>query len=177
MTASGEVRVAVQGTKIQISEVTCDDIDQFSKVRKVQSAPPQPISEKTFKAGIQKLIGDTGTFQDWGGERNDLYTSKIRHKGQRRAVAFAFKGPATHGVLTPRKLGKNGNQIQRLFLSPAEIFVVQYHAQIDQDVIQQMQAFATVNSVREGKRIWYGVIDGDDTNRLLKAYPRQSSLM
>jgi hypothetical protein len=29
-----------------------------------------------------------------------------------------------------------------------------------------------MNSVREGKRIWYGVIDGDDTNRLMAAYPK-----
>jgi hypothetical protein len=31
------------------------------------------------------------------------------------------------------------------------------------------RVFATMNSVREGKRIWYGVIDGDDTNRLMAA--------
>jgi hypothetical protein len=176
LVAGGPIRIAVQGVKVQISAVTCEDLDQFVKVRKIQDAPAQTISEKAFKQGIQKLIGETGTFNDWGGERNDLYSSKIRHKGQRRAIAFAFKGPGTRGVLTPRKLGKNGNQIQRLFLSPAEIFMVQYHDHIDQDVIQQMQAFATLNSVREGKRIWYGVIDGDDTRRLLKAYPRQFGL-
>jgi hypothetical protein len=51
---------------------------------------------------------------------------------------------------------------------------VQHHDQIDEDVIQQMEAFATLNSVREGKRIWYGVIDGDDT--LLQAYPKQFGL-
>lgn len=84
---------------------------------------------------------------------------------------FAFKGPGMQGTLTPKKLGKNGDQIQRLFLSPAEIFIVQYHSQIDQSVIEQMIAFATLNSVRERKRIYYGVIDGDDTNLLLKAYP------
>jgi hypothetical protein len=92
------------------------------------------------------------------------------------AIAFAFKGPGATGVLTPKKLGKNGDQIQRLFLSPAEIFVVQYHSQIGQSVIEQMKAFAKLNSVREGRRIWYGVIDGDDTNRLLSAYPRQFRL-
>ena len=118
------------------------------------------------------MIGENGEFKDWGGERNDVYTSKLRHKGKRRAIAFAFKGPGTKGVLTSRKLGKNGDQIQRLFLSPAEIFVVQYRDQIDQSVVEQMRAFATLNSVREGKRIWYGVIDGDDTLRLLAAYPR-----
>lgn len=172
----GSIRVSVQGAKIETSLVTCDDFDQFAKVRKIHSAPPQNISEKAFKNGILKLIGDSGVFTDWGGEKNDLYTNKLKHRGQRRGVAFAFKGPGTRGMLTPRKLGKNGDQIQRLFMTAAEIFIVQYHSQIDQSVIEQMVAFATANSFRERKRIWYGVIDGDDTNRLLQAYPRQFGL-
>jgi hypothetical protein len=174
--ATGQLRVIVQGAKVEISLVTCDDFEQFAKVKKIKSAPPQEISEKAFKAGVLKLIGDSGRFTDWGGEKNDLYTNKLKHRGQRRAIAFAFKGPGMQGTLTPKKLGKNGDQIQRLFLSAAEIFIVQYHSQIDQSVIEQMIAFATLNSVRERKRIWYGVIDGDDTNRLLKAYPRQFGL-
>lgn len=167
----GTIRVSVTGAKVKICEVTCDDFDQFFKVKKIKTAAPRTILEKAFKGGIAKLIGETGKFQDWGGEPNDLYTSKLRYKAKRRSIAFAFKGPGTSGILTPGKLGKNGDQIQRLFLSPAEIFVVQYHSQIGQSVIEQMKAFATINSVREGKRVWYGVIDGDDTNRLLAAYP------
>jgi hypothetical protein len=165
-------KITVPRAKIRIKEVTCDDFDQFVKIKKIKTAPKMVISERAFKDGILKLIGDTGIFQDWGGEPNDLYTTKLRHKGVRRAAAFAFKGPATTGVLTPKKLGKNGDQIQRLFLSPAEIFIVQYHDHIGQAVIEQIKAFASLNSVREGKVIWYGVIDGDDTNRLIAAYPR-----
>lgn len=152
--------------------ITCDDFDQFSKAKKIKSAIKKVISEKAFKAGVLRLIGESGDFQDWGGEKNDLYTTKLKFKGKRRPIAFAFKGPGMSGTLTPRKLGKNGDQIQRLFLGAAEIFIVQYHSQIDQSVIEQMVAFATMNSVREGKRIWYGVIDGDDTNRLIAAYPK-----
>jgi hypothetical protein len=74
--------------------------------------------------------------------------------------------------LHPDPFRSDIGQIQRLFLSAAEMFIVQYHSQIDQSVIEQMVAFATMNSVREGKRIWYGVIDGDDTNRLMAAYPK-----
>jgi hypothetical protein len=173
---NGAIKVVVTGAKIQIGELTCDDFDQFSRVKKIRGAEPKKISESGFKKGITKLIGETGTFQDWGGEPNDLYTSKLKYKGKRCSVAFAFKGPGTSGVLTPKKLGKNGDQIQRLFLSPADIFIVQYHSQIGQSVVEQMKAFATLNSVREGKQIWYGVIDGDDTNRLLAAYPRQFGL-
>ena len=146
------VKITVPRAKIQIKEVAVDDFDQFSKIKKIKSAPKKVVSERAFKDGILKLIGNSGKFQDWGGEPNDLYTTKLRHKGARRAIAFAFKGPATTGELTPKKLGKNGDQIQRLFLSPAEVFIVQYHDHIGQAVIEQMKAFASLNSVREGAR-------------------------
>ncbi len=170
------VTIKLPGAKIQIREVTVDDFDQFLKIKKIKSAPKRVVSERAFKDGILKLIGDTGRFQDWGGERNDLYTTKLRHKGKRRAMAFAFKGPATTGELTPKKLGKNGDQIQRLFLSPAEVFIVQYHDHVGEAVIEQMKAFASLNSVRENKVVWYGVINGDDTNRLIAAYPHYFKL-
>ena len=170
---SGPLKIVVPGKrKIQITAVTVDDFDQFSKVRKVASAPKRVLSEWAFKKGIQRIIGETGEFTDWGGEKNDLYTSKLKYKGRRLPLAFAFKGPATQGHLTPKKLGKNGDQINRLFLTAAEIFIVQYHSTIDESVVREMQAFATMNSVREDKRIYYGVIDGDDTNRLVAAYPK-----
>jgi len=173
--AAGQVRIVVQGLKVRITELTCDDLDQFAAVKKIASAPRRTISEKAFKTGIARLIGEGGRFQDWGGEPNDLFTTKVRFKGKRRAVAFAFKGPGTKGTLTPKKLGKNGDQIQRLFLSPAEIFLVQYHDQVGQAVYEQMKVFATVCSIREGKQIWYGVIDGDDSNRIMAAYPKKFS--
>ena len=169
----GIAKVIVRGAKIQIKEVTVDDFDQFAKIKKMKPTPAPKISERAFKDGVLKLIGETGKFQDWGGEPNDLYTTKLRHQSQRRAIAFAFKGPGTSGVLTPAKLGKNGDQIQRLFLSPAEIFIVQYHGAIAQSVVEQVKAFASLNSIREGKRIYYGIVDGDDTNRLIMAYPKQ----
>jgi hypothetical protein len=169
----GSFSVVVRGRKVRIAPITIDDIDHFAKVRKVRPGPPQRISEKAFKDGIQKLIGERGKFQDWGGEPNDLFTTRMKVNGKRIATAFAFKGPGTSGILTPAKLGKNGDQIQRLFKAPADIFIVQYHDQVGQAVVEQLKAFATINSVHEDKKIWYGVIDGGDTLRLLAAYPRQ----
>ena len=174
--SAGPIRVVIQGAKVRIKEITIDDIDQFAAARKVKNAPVRVISERAFKDGVQKLIGEKGKFQDWGGEPNDLFTTRVKLKGKRVTTAFAFKGPGTSGILTPGKLGKNGDQIQRLFLSPAEIFIVQYHGQIAQSVVEQMKAFATLNSVREGKQILYGIIDGADTLRLLAAYSKQFKL-
>jgi hypothetical protein len=174
--AGGPIRINVQGLKVRVAELTCDDLDQFTAVKKIATAPTRSISEKAFKRGITRLIGEGGKFQDWGGEPNDLFTTKVRFKGKRRAVAFAFKGPGTKGTLTPKKLGKNGDQIQRLFLSPADIFMVQYHDQVGQAVYEQMKVFATVCSIREGKQVWYGIIDGDDSNRIIAAYPAKFGL-
>jgi hypothetical protein len=167
------ITITHQGVKIRVTQITCEDLDELKAIRKVRLAVVRKIPEKAFKYGIAKLAKQSGEFTDWGGERNDLYTSKIHIKGKRKAMAFAFKGPATKGRLTPGKLGKNGDQIQRLFESAADVFIVQYHGQIDESVVHQMKRLAIANSVTEDKQVWYGVIDGDDSNRLLAAYPKQ----
>jgi len=69
-------------------------------------------------------------------------------------------------------MGKNGDQIQRLFKSAASIFFVQYWGQIAESVTEQMQEFARAKSAIEGDPILFGVIDGDDSNRLIKAYAK-----
>jgi hypothetical protein len=167
------ITIKHQGIKIRVKQITFEDLDEFEAAKKVRVAVQRKIPEKQFKYGIAALANQSGNFDDWGGEPNDLYTSKIRVHGQRKAMAFAFKGPATTGKLTPKKLGKNGDQIQRLFNSPADVFMVQYHSQIDERVVEQMKRFAIANSVTENKQVWFGVIDGDDTNRLISAFPKQ----
>jgi DNA-binding transcriptional regulator GbsR (MarR family) len=167
------ITIKQSGVKIRVKQVTCDELDEFKAIKKVRVAVSRKIPEKQFKYGVAALAKQSGDFTDWGGERNDLYTSKIRIKGKRHAMAFAFKGPATKGKLTPGKLGKNGDQIQRLFTSAADVFFVQYHDQIDESVVEQMKRLAIANSVTEDKLVMYGIVDGDDTNRLIAAYPKQ----
>jgi hypothetical protein len=171
--SSGPIKVVVQGLKLNVKQVTCDDIDQFKSIRKIKSARKVRLSEKAFKTGIQKIIGQPGTFKDWGGEPNDLFTTKVLMKGRRVPTAFAFKGPGKSGPLTPAKLGKNGDQIQRLFAAPADLYVVQYHDKVAQSVVEQMEAFAKVNALHGAKKVFFMVIDGSDTDRLMAAYPKQ----
>ena len=118
------------------------------------------------------MIGETYEFKDWGGEKNDLYTTKLVFRGKRHAAAFALKGKATTGPLTPRKMGKNGDQLGRLFTSEAQVYFVEYHSKIDEAVVQQMSAYAVARAL-SGARIYYGLIDGDDLARLVTAYPKQ----
>lgn len=171
--SSAVPRIIVQGIPFKIVRITCDHIEQFAAVKKVKTAAKKVISEDRFKKGIQKIIGQTGVFKDWGGEKNDLYTSRVTIKGKRIATAFAFKGPGKKGELTPGKLGKNGDQIQRLFQTPAEVFFVQYHDRINESVVEQMEVFAKVKSISDNRKIYYGIIDGDDSNRLMAAYPKK----
>jgi hypothetical protein len=160
--------------KPKIQEIFIDDTDSFKSVRKVKTvAGYVRIKEKEFKRGIQKILGQPGKFQDWGGEKNDLLTTRLYLHGRRIAVAFAFKGAGMTGELTPAKMGKNGDQIQRLFESDAQILILQYWGEISERVREQMRAFATLTSLQRGETIYYCLIDGVDTARLIQAYPRQ----
>jgi len=168
------VTIRIPRPRIQARYITVDDIDSFSRVRKIRIEPGDytAIPETRFKKGIAKILGESGRFRDWGGERNDLYTSRVRVSDCRYPSAFAFKGPGTQGILTPGKMGKNGDQIQRLFKTTASVFVVQYWGQVAESVAEQMEEFAKAKSAIEGVVVFFGVIDGDDSNRLLHAYPK-----
>jgi len=155
-----------------IRQVTIDDLDSFSKAKKksLSRHSPWSLTEKQFKEGIKNILGDRGRFTDWGGETDDLFTTRITMNGKRYPAAFAFKGRGTSGILTPRKMGKNADQIQRLFKSPAQIFIIQYHGQINESVLDQMHSLATAKSAQESRTIYFGIVDGIDSRRILAAY-------
>jgi len=169
----GNIVIRFNKKRVHTRHITIEDIDSFSKVVRIyiERGAYVPMPELRFKKGIKKILGETGKFQDWGGERNDLYTTRLRLYESRMPTAFAFKGKGTSGILTPKKMGAKADQIQRLFKSAAQVFILQYWGQIDESVIEQMIAFAGAKSATEGEVIYYGVIDGDDSNRLIKAYP------
>jgi len=158
---------------VRVKHVTIDDIDSFSKVHRVHLSAKSvdlPLGEKKFKIGLQKIIGEKGTFQDWGGEPNDLFSTRVMLKGRRVSAALGLKGKGTKGVLFPRMMGKRGDQILRLFSSPAELFLVQYWNRIDESIVSQMRQSAIAKSWSDHKLIYYGIIDGQDTQRILIAY-------
>jgi hypothetical protein len=169
--------ITLRASGAKAIQLTMDDIDSFRSARVVRTLGPLPehVSERAFKRGVQAILGEPGKFMDWGGEKNDLLSTRLRLRGERRTVAFGFKGPAVNGVLTPKKMGKNGDQIQRLFQSAADVFIVQYSREIDQSILDQMRPLATAKSLMEGKTVWFGVIDGVDSNRIYVAYRKKFS--
>lgn len=155
--------------------ITIDDIESFGLIsasrNKKGGKSAKQMAEKKIKRGICKIIGESGSFKDWGGEKNDLYTTKIRFRGRRRAAAFAFKGKATKGILTLDKMGKRADQIPRLFDTAADIYLIVYGDQISPVILEQMKAQA-ISKALAGDKIFYGIVDGDDLTRLISAYPK-----
>jgi hypothetical protein len=176
-------RVAVRVNSVRVNPrapktptfITIDSIDSFSKVEGVSpvvGGGAASMSEDQFKAGLNAIIGETGRFTDWGGEQNDIFTTQLRVAGKRRRAALALKGPGKRGVLRPKDMGKNGDQIQRLFKSPADVFLVQYHGQIHESILEQMETAARLRASDHNVNVWYGVINGVDSNRMIAAYPK-----
>jgi hypothetical protein len=160
--------------RVEAAYLDPGDIDQFKKMRRQSPTPaPRParLSEARTKKGIIKLLGDTRVPKYWGGETTDIFTTGMSIGGKKRRAAFALKGPAKTGPLVPAKMGKNGDQLQRLFDAPADVFVVQYEGEIKESIHRLMQELARARAISHGRTSWC-VIDGDNTRRLRKAYPR-----
>lgn len=172
---AGVIRVDLPSKLVHAIQISIDDIESFSAVLKVPNAPenmiPERLPEKCIKEGFKRILHERGAFKDWGGERDDLYTTRVRIAGRRFPAAFAFKGPL-RGPLVPGKMGKNGDQIQRLFLAPAEVFFVQYEGEIAESIVEQMQVFARAKSASTARPIRFGIIDQGDTYRLRTGYPK-----
>lgn len=155
-------------------EVFVQQIDSFARVREVEAATGREvqslrhISEADIKAAFAEIIGEPFVPLDWGGETSDLTSSRVTLMGKPVAAAFAFKGPAKFKPMTVADLGKNGDQISRLFSEPVDLVVLQHCHQVTSAVRNHMRAFGT----RMGKLRPFCIIDGADTARILKAYKK-----
>jgi hypothetical protein len=168
---TGHFRVTISIPKRggKAHHITTEDIDSFSKATK-RAKKFGRVREDLIKNAFAKVFGEGGMFKDWGGEKSDLYTTKSRVRGKRRAMAIAFKGRGTGGKLVPSKMGKNGDQIGRLFDEPAEVFLIVYCGQIDSSIVSQMHAFAIAKKAFYNQDAYYGIIDDDDLGRIAAVY-------
>lgn len=154
-------------------EVFVSQIDSFARVEEVEPVTMEEVErlrhipEADVKKAFAGIIGEPFVPLDWGGETSDL-TSKLKLKGKPVAAAFAFKGPAKFKPLTMADLGKNGDQISRLFSEPVDVVVLQHCHKVTSAVRNHMRAFGT----RIGNLRPFCIIDGADTARILKAYKR-----
>jgi len=152
-------------------EISVEGIDSFSKVKNIpRSTVRETMSSEDFiQTTFEKILSEPWHKKDWGGESCDMYTSNLWIDRKRFRAAFLLKGSGTKGKLTIAKCGKNGDQIQKLFKCPADIFVIQHISEIDETVIEE--ARQKTRAIRlENPIARFCVIDGLDTQRLIKAY-------
>jgi hypothetical protein len=175
MTVSVKGTTSFRSTRPKAVALTIDDLDSFRKVRGMKSDGyiPRTISEDCFKRGVQAILAEPGEWNDWGGELFDLASTRVRLNGKRFGAVFAFKGPGMRGPLVPGKMGKNGDQIPRMYLADARVFVVQYVEEVKPSVRQLMRSLAVEKSEATGDTIYYAIIDGVDSYRLYRAYPAE----
>ena len=156
-------------------EIHVDQIDNFALVKdysdrltKSSLIKLKDIPERDVKAAFAEIINEPQIPKDWGGESSDLFSSYVRVDGERKSTAFALKGPSKFRPMTTAALGKNGDQISRLFDDPADLYVLQHCHEIVNDVRKIMRAFAN----QFGKQSLFCVIDGYDTIRILETYEK-----
>lgn len=147
-------------------------VQQFSRIAE-QQAPSRrelqalrDVPERQVKEWLAEIIGECRVPKDWGGEQSDLYTSRLLVDGEPVSAAFLLKGPARFEPMTIKALGKNGDQIDRLYREPADVLVLQHCHEITTQVISMLDVYAW--DARRPRR--YMVIDGYDALRLLRAY-------
>jgi hypothetical protein len=160
------------------TRIFIDDIDSFKEVRNVE---PDRVScylkngrldcsEDKVQTALEKILSVTTHQKDWGGEINDLYTSNVIINGKRTQAAFMLKGNGLKSdTMTIKNCGANGDQIIRLFSTTAELFVVQFIGNIDQNVIAHVESEVLRKRSTTPSAI-YLIIDGQDTARLMLAY-------
>ena len=154
-------------------EVFIDGMDSFAEVRRYRRKLTTrvlkslvEVPECDVKQAFADIIGEPTVHKDWGGEQSDLFTSRLVVDQKRISTAFVFKGPARFRPLKMAGLGKNGDQIDRLFNEPADLLILQHCHEITQPVRAAMRAYAQ----QTGNPRLFCLIDGYDTVRLFRAY-------
>lgn len=155
-------------------EIHPSHIDQFSLLQdQYQTEKKSPeisllknITENSVKTALAEILHEGVIPKDWGGEKSDLYTTNVSIDGRMMSAAFLLKGPAKFAPMKMTHLGKNGDQIERLFTEPADLLILQHCHQVTNPVKATMRAYASrIHDLR-----YFSVLDGYDTIRVMKAY-------
>lgn len=151
-----------------------EEIDSFARIEEISPSDvsdliPLELPESEIKSHLCKILGNPFIPKDWGGEASDIFcTIKFRRKTV--PAAFVLKGKAyAHKPLRIADLGKNGDQLVRMFSLQAKIFVVQSNGPVDGTVYNHIQC-QVAEKLMTAQPVYYLVLDGVQTARLLRAY-------
>lgn len=152
------------------------DIDEFTRYdmsRRVEAKTAATVSampERAVKAAFASIIGERHVPKDWGGERSDLNTVRLRLAGSPVEASFVLKGPAANKIMTIATLGKNGDQIARAMTEEPDLVVVQHYGAIDAEVRKMLERYCFFATYQQRKPTRWLALDGDATAGIFKAY-------
>jgi hypothetical protein len=148
-------------------------VDQFAGVDWSQNISVadlkvlKEIPEQKVKEAFAEILGEPVVPKDYGGEQLDLWTTnRFSVEGQLLRAAIAFKGPAKFHPMVIADLGKNGDQIDRLAHTTADILVVQHCHSIRAPVVNMLRVYAS--DPRNPRR--YMTLDGFETIKILRHF-------
>jgi hypothetical protein len=159
---------------LQSLELRPEEIVQFAGMEpdwlpsKTEFERMRLVPEHAVKDLICGLLGEYTVPNDWGGEESDVFSANLTVEARRYTGAFLLKGPARFHPMKPTDLGRNGDQLYRLFNIPAQIYIVQHCHAIGAAVRKQAEAFALARTFASPCRIVF--MDGLTTARLLHAH-------
>jgi hypothetical protein len=143
------------------------DVDFSQRVSHKDLDELRTLPEAKVKAAFAAILGEPVVPKDWGGEQFDLWTAtRLSVEGQPLRTAFAFKGPSAFHPMVIADLGKNGDQIDRLAQTAADLIVVQHCHSITAPVVNMLKAYAS--SHYQPRR--YMTIDGFQTVLILRHF-------
>lgn len=156
--------------------ISIEEIDTFRQAAEIPSGDvtaishPLQLPERDVKRLVAGIIGESSVPKDWGGESDDLYSTRVRVGGRPTPTSFIFKGPAKAGALTLAALGKNGDQLDRMLNQEARLYVVQHCDVVDPSVRRHL-ARGIIALRAAGKEDAVGSVwDGNDCARLFVAH-------
>ncbi len=100
-------------------------------------ANPLVLPERVVKHLLARLLGEPFVPNDWGGEHDDLYTTRVTLNDRPTPTSFLLKGAGLKGMLTPSRLGKNGDQLTRMLRQPADLFIVQHVGPVSRPAVRR----------------------------------------
>lgn len=143
-----------------------DGVDFSNRMSKSDLNVLKHVPEAEIKKAFADILGEADVPKDWGGEQFDLWTTNLMVEGQPLRAASLFKGPAEFKPMTIASLGKNGDQIDRLSATAADVLVIQHCHTVTAPVVNMARVYAS--DPRHTRR--YLVIDGYDTVRILRHF-------
>jgi hypothetical protein len=169
----------LQGLQVGSEQPELIPIDAIDSFRRAAEVSPQSVAaisrplalpERDVKRLVAEIIGEPYVAADWGGEADDLSSDRVLLGGRRVATSFIFKGPGEKGTLTLAKMGRNGDQLDRMLSQPADLFVIQHCEAVSTAVRRHLRRGIIALRATGNKRAVGSVWDGSDCARLFVAH-------